>query len=114
MIRIRANRKEGFRRCGIFHPHEAVDHPEKRFSKDELAQLMTEPMLTVEVVEASDTRDNPAAAALLEAAKTAIANGNTTSDGRPTVDAMAEIMGEKVSAADRDKAWDAIQQEEGN
>jgi hypothetical protein len=55
MIRIRANRKEGFRRCGIFHPHEAVDHPEERFSKDELAQLMTEPMLTVEFVEASES-----------------------------------------------------------
>ncbi len=49
MIKIRS-KKAGFRRCGIAHPKEQTQYPDDRFSKDELAMLKAERMLTVEIV----------------------------------------------------------------
>ena len=49
MIRIKSKR-HNFRRCGIAHPAEAVDYPDKRFTPAELAILKAEPMLVVEIV----------------------------------------------------------------
>ena len=49
MIKIKS-KKAGFRRCGIAHPKEAVQYPDDRFSKEELAILQAEPILTVEIV----------------------------------------------------------------
>ncbi len=49
MIRIKS-KKDGFRRCGIAHPKEAVQYPNERFSAEELAILKAEPMLIVEIV----------------------------------------------------------------
>ncbi len=48
MIKIRS-KKAGFRRCGIAHPKEEAQYPDDRFSKEELAILKAEPMLTVEI-----------------------------------------------------------------
>ena len=48
MIKIKS-KKAGFRRCGMAHPKEAVQYPDDRFSKEELAVLQAEPMLTVEI-----------------------------------------------------------------
>ncbi len=50
MIIIRS-KKAGFRRCGIAHPKEETQYPDDRFSKEELAILQAEPMLTVELAE---------------------------------------------------------------
>lgn len=49
MIRIKS-KKDGFRRCGIAHPKEAVQYPDDRFSEKELAILKAEPVLIVEIV----------------------------------------------------------------
>lgn len=49
MIIIKS-KKAGFRRCGVSHPAEAVQYPDDRFSKEDLATLKAEPMLIVEIV----------------------------------------------------------------
>lgn len=49
MIRI-SSKQDGFRRCGVAHPRQATEYPDKHFSKDQLEILQTEPMLKVEVI----------------------------------------------------------------
>lgn len=49
MIRI-SSQREGFRRCGIAHSVAPVEYPDGRWSADDLARLMSEPVLTVEVM----------------------------------------------------------------
>lgn len=49
IVRITAKR-DGFRRCGIAHPAQPVEHPAERFSAAELARLQGEPMLLVELL----------------------------------------------------------------
>lgn len=46
-IRIAAKR-HGFRRCGIAHPSAPVDHPEGRFTDEQIEILKGEPMLVVQ------------------------------------------------------------------
>ena len=48
-VRIKSKRPN-FRRCGIAHHLKAVEYPDDRFSKEEMAILKAEPMLIVEVV----------------------------------------------------------------
>ena len=48
---IITSKREGFRRCGVAHPARPVEWPDDRWAGDELAALMAEPMLTVELVE---------------------------------------------------------------
>lgn len=48
MIRIAA-KQEGFRRCGVAHSTTPTDWPDERFTADELARLLAEPMLVVVV-----------------------------------------------------------------
>lgn len=48
VLRITAKPRKGFRRCGVHHPAEAVDHPEGRFSAAEIEVLKAEPNLVVE------------------------------------------------------------------
>ena len=64
MIRIKS-KQHNFRRCGIAHPAEAVDYPDKRFTPAELAILKAEPMLVVEIV----SKKQPDAAATGEPVK---------------------------------------------
>jgi len=47
MIRI-TSKAANFRRCGISHSPTPTEHPNDRFSKEELEILMAEPMLIVE------------------------------------------------------------------
>jgi hypothetical protein len=49
MIRI-TSKRDGFRRCGIAHSKAPVDHPDNRFTEEEIGILQAEPMLTVEIV----------------------------------------------------------------
>lgn len=49
MIRITAL-TDGFRRCGVAHPKQATDYPDKRFTAAELKTLQTEPQLVVEIM----------------------------------------------------------------
>lgn len=53
MIQITAKR-DGFRRCGIAHPKEATQYPDKRFTADQLKTLQNEPMLVVHVIAGVD------------------------------------------------------------
>lgn len=48
-IRITA-RRDGFRRCNMAHTKAPAEHPADRFTPEELERLLTEPMLTVELV----------------------------------------------------------------
>lgn len=49
MVALRiTSRREGFRRCGVAHPAHPVDHPDGRWSEEEIARLEAEPMLRVE------------------------------------------------------------------
>lgn len=50
MIRIIA-KTEGFRRCGVAHSTKPTDHPDDRFSNEQLAMLCKDPELTVTIVE---------------------------------------------------------------
>lgn len=47
MIRITA-KKDGFRRCGVAHTKSATDHPDSRFTAEQLKTLQAEPMLVVQ------------------------------------------------------------------
>ena len=48
--------RDGFWRCGVAHPASPVDHPEGRWTGDELDRLRAEPALVV-----AATADKPAA-----------------------------------------------------
>lgn len=50
MIKI-TSKKHLFRRAGIAHPKGTVEYPDGKFTKEQLATLQAEPMLTVEVIE---------------------------------------------------------------
>lgn len=50
MIRI-ISKQDGFRRCGVSHPSTAVDHPDDKFTDEELEILDREPMLAVSLVD---------------------------------------------------------------
>lgn len=49
MIRI-SSKQDGFRRCGVAHPKQATEYPDKQFTELQLKILQTEPMLKVEVI----------------------------------------------------------------
>jgi hypothetical protein len=50
MTIIIASKKEGFRRCNMAHSIAPTEHPDDRFTADELERLLFEPLLTVVVV----------------------------------------------------------------
>jgi len=54
MLKITAKR-DGFRRGGIAHVG-TVEHPVKNFSKEQLAQILAEPMLVVEEFDEPDAK----------------------------------------------------------
>jgi hypothetical protein len=56
---IISSKREGFRRCGMAHPKKATEHADDAFSKEALAILQAEPMLTVQVVEDEEIATSP-------------------------------------------------------
>jgi len=60
-IKIRS-KQAGFRRCGVAHPAEWVEHPDGRFSPEEVDRLRAEPMLQVQVIEQPTTDSSDALA----------------------------------------------------
>ena len=48
---------------------------------------------------------------VMSAAKAAIAVGEVTKSGRPKVEAIEEMLGRDITAADRDEAWEKIESE---
>ena len=109
MIKI-TSKKDGFRRCGMAHSKEPVEHSDDWFSEEDLEILKAEPMLIVETAEEM-TPPEPTEEELIEAAREAIVSGKITNDGKPTVGAMMAILGRPVTAQDRDAAWEKIQAE---
>lgn len=107
MIRI-TSKQHLFRRCGVAHPKGVTEYPDDRFTEQEVIHLQAEPRLTVEIVEDEEQKDKPSLEEVMEAAKKAIEAGEVTSSGRPKVEAMAEILGENISAADRDEAFEKL------
>jgi hypothetical protein len=49
MIKI-TSKQNNFRRCGMTHPAEAVEYPDDKFTKEQVAILQAEPLLIVEVI----------------------------------------------------------------
>lgn len=47
---IITSKRDGFRRCGMAHPANAVEHKDGAFSDEQLATLKAEPMLVVQEV----------------------------------------------------------------
>jgi len=129
MIRIRSKR-HNFRRCGVPHPKQPVEYSDDRFSKKELEILQAETMLIVERIPEEvepDTETEPESESeevaepeeviikyqadeeeIVIAAKSAIALGKVTKDGKPLVEAIEEILGTDITAAERDEAWEKI------
>lgn len=50
MIKI-TSKRHLFRRAGIVHPKGPVEYPDGKFTKEQLAALQAEPMLTVEITD---------------------------------------------------------------
>ena len=48
---------------------------------------------------------------LIAAAKEALEAGETTKDGRPTVEAIEKRLGRNITAAERDTAWEILKKE---
>lgn len=138
MIQI-VSKKDGFRRGGVAHPGKPKDYPDDFFSKDQLEAIEKEPMLFVthlpdspkiEALEKKEpvsgintgtekesdsakdqTGKNPDLQALINAGKQAIEAGGTIQSGAPSVEAMEDILGRKITMEDRNQAWMAIQAE---
>lgn len=53
-LRIQARPAAGIRRCGVRHPAEAVDHPPGAFTSGQVATLLRDPDLVVEVIAATE------------------------------------------------------------
>ncbi|MBW2559967.1 MAG: hypothetical protein JRE40_03815 [Deltaproteobacteria bacterium] len=49
MIIIKS-KQDGFRRCGVAHTKQPVEHPDDKFSEAEIAVMEADPMLTVKRV----------------------------------------------------------------
>jgi len=58
ILRITA-RRDGFRRGGIAHPAQPVDHPVDSLTDDQIGAIVAEPMLVVERVTVPDPAPPP-------------------------------------------------------
>lgn len=47
---IITSKQDGFRRCGMAHPANAVEHADGTFTAEQLAALKAEPMLVVQEI----------------------------------------------------------------
>lgn len=57
ILRI-TSKRDGFRRGGMAHPATATDHAIDAFTKEQLAQIKAEPMLTVEEIDVKSKSDD--------------------------------------------------------
>ncbi len=93
------SKQEGFRRCGEAHSRAKTEWPDDRWTEEELATLMAEPMLTV-VVEKKASKPT-AAADLIAMAKQAetiedldkILEGETRATVLATIEARRQELG---------------------
>lgn len=117
MAIIIKSEREGFWRAGVRHSRTPITYPDGHFTKEQMELLIAEPKLTVDVVEEpEEVKKKPAPtgdAAKMELLLWAIANmpskeeepGAWTSEGKPQVATLGEILGETVKGDERDQAW---------
>lgn len=101
----------GFRRAGIAHPALPTEYPVERFSDEQIAALLEEPRLTVEVVEVEDlkpVKNNPAKKSGDEAPGAAA--GAAPGSGQTDAEKEAQAAADKAKAdADAKAAADKAQ-----
>lgn len=124
------SKTEGFRRCGVVHSAAGKSFPDDFFTEEQLKMLNDDPEIFVvagmpdedkeQVPEtAEDTvggdvvpedQQEEKAMAIVAAAGQAFKAGDTTTGGKPSVDAMEKILGCNITAAQRDDAWETWNQ----
>lgn len=98
MIQISA-KIDGFRRCGVAHPSQPIDHPGDRFTREEIEILKAEPMLTVvEIEEAPKPNANGAIAKAKAAATIADLDELAKDEDRKSVLAAIEARRKELGA----------------
>ncbi|MCR9935270.1 HI1506-related protein [Vibrio antiquarius] len=129
LVSVICHAHKGYRRAGMaFSKGENTLKPDS-ITQTQLAQLKADPRLKVTVVEDAlssspineptggdqsdgDLGDSTLPANLVEAIQR-LDPSNTehfTTSGKPTTEALSELMQTKVSAAERDEAWAFIQE----
>ncbi|EML0278180.1 hypothetical protein D5E85_13100 [Vibrio parahaemolyticus] len=133
LVSVICHAHTGYRRAGMaFSKGENTLKPDS-ITQTQLAQLKADPRLKVTVAEdalSSTTSNEPTGgnqsdgnlgnstlpANLVEAIKR-LDPSNTehfTTSGKPATEALSELMQTKVSAAERDEAWETFQASEAN
>ncbi len=113
MIRITC-KQDGLWRAGIRHARGATEYPDDAFDEGQLALLVAEPLLTVEVVDDGPQPDpfSDPEITVLVAAIGEIPDDPRywTGSGAPRTSAIEEVVGRPVSAVERDQAWARYQE----
>jgi hypothetical protein len=107
VLRISA-RRDGYRRAGIAHFKQAVDHPIEAFSSAQFDQLFGDPNLLVAIVDLAAEKaaalDQAGRDAAIRAAVATLGADDLTADGKPKIAALAKIVGFDTSRAEIDAA----------
>jgi hypothetical protein len=98
-----ASKKEGFRRCGVAHSIALVEHPDDRFTADELERLLFEPMLTVVAVP-NEAGDDAGKSDDADKYDDAGETGNAGESGAAGESGKSEPKGEEQPAASGNRA----------
>ena len=133
LVSVICHAHTGYRRAGMaFSKGENTLKPDS-ITQTQLAQLKADPRLKVTLAEDAlssttsneptggnqsdgDLGDSTLPANLVEAIQR-LDPSNTehfTTSGKPTTEALSELMQTKVSAAERDEAWETFQASEAN
>jgi hypothetical protein len=112
MTIIIVSKQEGFRRAGVAHSEKPASYPDDHFTKEQLDNLEAEPMLRVSHVE--DHEPDPITEDAIVAAihqMKPMDGTQWTSDGKPQLPALEALLQGKVTAKERDTAWERYQKE---
>jgi len=112
MIRI-TSKRDGFWRAGVQHSSTPREYPDDAFTDRELALLRAEPMLTVERIgEGRTGEDNDRVQALVRAVAALDPEDKAlwTGSGTPRTEALEKIVGGRVTAEERDQAWQVFRE----
>ncbi|HHL35495.1 MAG TPA: hypothetical protein ENJ30_14140 [Desulfobulbaceae bacterium] len=101
MIRITST-QEGFRRAGHVFGTAGQEYDDNAFDKEQLAMLLDEPKLTVEVIDNETNVDQ----VVLAIGRLPIDDPDLwMKSGGPQIKALEADLGVKVTAEVRDQAW---------
>lgn len=105
LLFIRSKNRQGFRRAGEFFTSEGKMMDRSNFTESQWEQIKAEPLLTVIEEAAAPVDDTPSE--LIENIVEAI--GMMNPDKKPPVKDLENILGQKVTAEQRNTAWDIYQ-----